>query len=97
MKGICRVSKHGGPVAAGLGLMKMRMKYNMRATPSSPANRFRITPTLMTNHNPEFESAGLEHLPPISGTVGAFLGRVDLNLVLKSEDASIPINNENSC
>src|ERR1700722_18784269 len=74
--------------------MEMRVKHDVRAAASSPADRLRITPTFMADRDPECQRAGLENPPLDTGRKGSFLRGIELDFVLKNGDGCIPIDDQ---
>ena len=74
--------------------MKMRVEHDVCAAPGSPADGFRIAPTLMADRDTKCQRTGLENPPPGTRRIGTFLGGVDLNFVLKTGDRSVRIDDQ---
>ncbi len=62
--------------------------------PRRTAQRFRIAPTLMADHDPKGQRTGLENLPPRAGRIDNLLGGVELDLVLETGDRPVSIDDQ---
>jgi GNAT superfamily N-acetyltransferase len=69
--------------------MEVRMKDDLGSTASRPPHGFRISPAFMANHDTEGQRAGFEDLPKSARRIGSFFRRIDLDLVLKTGDRPI--------
>ena len=94
MECVRRIGETRGPVTAGLGFVEMRVEHDLRAVPDGPADRFRIAPALVADRDAECQRTGLENAPPGTGRIDAFLGRIDLDLVLEAGDRSVLIDHQ---
>lgn len=70
------------------------MEHDVRAAPDGPADRLRIAPTLMADHDTKCEGAGLENPPPGAGRIDSLFRGVQLDLVLETGDCSIWIDDQ---
>src|ERR1035438_7405439 len=62
VEGVCGIGEGGRRVVSGFGFVKVRMKDDVGTACRCPAHRFRITPSLVANHNPELHGTILEHM-----------------------------------
>src|SRR5260221_13750160 len=72
----------------------MRVEHDVRAVSDSPADRFRIAPTLMAYSDTKCQRTGLENPPPGTGRIDALLRGVDLDFVLETGDRSVSIDDQ---
>src|SRR5687767_2853554 len=70
------------------------MEHDVCGVRGGPADRLRITPTLVADGDAERQGAGLEHASPGAGRVGTLLGGVDLDLVLETGERSISVDDQ---
>src|SRR5580698_4614671 len=94
MKGVGRVGESGGNVTARVGFVEMRVEHNLSAASRRPAEGFRIAPAFMADRNTKRQRTDLKNPPAGTERIGAFLGRVQLYLVLKTSDGSIRIDDQ---
>src|SRR6185437_5359122 len=86
-----RIEKRRWAIATRLGLVQVRMEYEMRAVTRRPAYRLRIAPALVTDRDPECERAGAEHAALVARRIDAVLGGIQLHLVLVAGDAAVGV------
>ena len=94
MEGVRGVGERRRDVAAGLGLVEVGMQDELRSAPRREADRLGIAPTFVADGDAERQRTGLEHASPRARRVRAVFGGIHLRLVLKSDDRSVPIEDD---
>src|SRR5262245_12738568 len=83
-------------VAPRLRFVKVRVKNDLCAMPNGPANRLRIPPAFMADHDAERQWTGGEYAAVGTGRIDRVLRRVELHFVLEARHRSVSIDYERS-
>lgn len=94
MKRVRRIGKGRRRVAAGFRFMKMRMEDDACSMANGPANRLRIAPSFVTDCDAECDRADMKNSPAETRRIGALLGGIELDFVLKARGGSIAIDHQ---
>ena len=70
------------------------MEDDVCAVADGPTDCFRIAPAFMADHDTECQRTSLKNAPPGAGRIDAFFGGIELNFVLETCDASVPIDDQ---
>jgi hypothetical protein len=96
VEGVRRVGEGRRLISAGLRLMNLWVKYDLRAALHGPAHGFWVAERFVTDGDPELQARDLEDAPTRSWDVGAFFAGVDLHLVLKAEAIALSVEHEHA-
>lgn len=70
------------------------MEHDVCTVPDGPADRFRIPPTLVADHDAKCQRTGLEDPPARTGRIDTVLRGVELDFVLETGNCSVSIDDQ---
>src|SRR5690348_8014265 len=82
------------PSIAGVRPRVLRVKYDVRAARRGPANRLRVAPPLVADHDAELDTVHFEQLPRVAGHVEPIFARIELVLGLSAECVAGPAEHD---
>ena len=94
VEGVGGIGEGRRAIAAGLGLVVVRMEDHLRAAEGGPANGLGIAPAFVANGDAEGQRAGLEDATLGAGRVAGLFGGVELDLVLKAADPAVGVDDQ---
>src|SRR5262245_26230936 len=82
------------PVAPRVRFVKVRVKDDLCAMPNGPADRLRIPPAFMADHDAKGQWTGGEYATVGTGRIDRVLRRVELHFVLEARNCAVSIDYE---
>jgi hypothetical protein len=70
------------------------MEHDLRTTPCRPANCLTVAPSFVADHRAKLHTVNLKEASSRAVRVCALLGGIDLDFILKTPNAPVPIDNQ---
>src|SRR4051794_38853894 len=96
MKSVQRIGERNRSISSLLRNVCMWVKHDVCSPPRRPADRLRITPSLVTDDDAKSKRRRLKYPSALTGRVREILRRINLFLILPARQCTVGIDYQSS-